>query len=243
MIQMVMTGSVRTQAEDIGRRFGEGLLDRTGFDPVEDEEIQTAALRSAALWNASLFGSQKSIDFALEQYDRLLKTGEKIHVDINGTVHRVVAWSRPESFEEMAARFEKTDSEQERMILAAALGSVNFSRLDDAVRFALDKIPPRLTFVPFRVMAGIPELGPSLWDMFLQNREKLEELPEFHYESILIGIITSGGLHHAEDVKRFFKHYSPEKLHAYLPYLRQTLDMALEILDSHLRLRHSLPIA
>jgi hypothetical protein len=139
----------------------------------------------------------------------------------------------------MAARFEKTESEQERMLLASALGSIKPSRLEDSVQFALEKIPPRLKFVPLSVMSGVPELSPLLWDMFLRYKTRLEELPEFHYERVLIGIITSGGLFHPEDIKSFFKTYAPEKLKSYLPYLRQTLDMALEILDSNLLLRNS----
>jgi aminopeptidase N len=241
LIQMVMTEPARTRAEKFGRELGEGILNRIGFQPVENEALTTAALRSTALWFSALFGSWKSIDFSIEQYGRFLKTGENIHPEISGAVQRITAWSRPESFDEMAARFEKTDSEQERMILASALGSVKPSRLDDAVRFALENIPPRLTFVPFRVMSGIPELAPHLWDMFLKNREKLEELPEFHFESILIGVITSGGLSQADDIKKFFKTYAPGKLSAYLPFLRQTLDMALEILEAHLQLRRSPP--
>jgi aminopeptidase N len=233
----VLQGPLKSRTENFGRDLAEKILNRIGFYPSAEEDMNTAALRSSALWQAALFGSLESVRFALEQYDHFGKTGEAIHSDIAGAVQRIAVWSRPEAFEEMASRFERSDSEQERMILAAAMGSVQTDRLEQSVQFALEKIPPRLRFVPLSVMSGIPQLSPHLWDLFLRHRERLEELPEFHYERILIGVITSGGLYHSEDIKTFFKTYAPKKLKSYLPYLRQTLDMALEILEALIQLR------
>ena len=237
----VLQGPHKTRTTNYGRDLAEKILARIKYYPVVGEDLNTAALRSSALWLAALFGSRESVQFALEQYDRYLKTGEAIHSDISGVVQKITAWSRPDAFEEMASRFGRSDSEQELMILASAMGSVKAERLEQSVRFALEKIPPRLQFVPLSVMSGIPQLSPHLWDMFLRHRESLEDLPEFHFERILIGIITSGGLFHSEDVKAFFKSYAPKKLESYLPYLRQTLDMALEMLDMLLQLRSSNP--
>jgi aminopeptidase N len=239
LIHFVCRDEVKSRAAGIGGDIAGKTLERIGYLPGEDEEINTAALRNTALWQAYLFGRREAEDFALERYGRMLDTGEAIHPEISAAVQKIAALSEPEAFYEMTERFLRTDSEQERMILASALGSVPPSKLQDAVDFALKKIPPRLRFVPVSVMSGIPQLIPHLWDMFLRNREQLEELPSFHYERVLIGIITSAGLADTEEVRKYFKAYAPENLKSYQPYLRQTLDMAMEMLEALIRLRRA----
>ena len=73
--------------------------------------------------------------------------------------------------------------------------------------------------------------------MFLANRKELETFPSFHFERVLASVITVGGLFTKDDVKEFLDSYKPESMKSYLPYLKQTVDMALEKLESLKQLR------
>ena len=59
----------------------------------------------------------------------------------------------------------------------------------------------------------------------------------WHPRWILIGVITIGGLIHEQEIKEFFSNYAPETMKSYQKYLRQTLDMALEVLDVNLKMK------
>jgi len=80
-------------------------------------------------------------------------------------------------------------------------------------------------------------LSSGLWPMFSRNRSRLEKLPPIYLERILIGIISIGGLFVEERVKEFFSGYAPRGFSFYQKHLRDTMDMALEMLEVNLELR------
>lgn len=237
LLGMVLEGNRLLDAVALGRRTAERILEKIGYAPLEHDDLNTAALRSILLWNAVQFDSGKAREFLMERFDTAEKGASLPHPDIADAVYRTAAFTEPKAFESLTARFLASESEQERMILAAALGCVGKERLQEAVRFALDNVPPRLRFVPFVMMAGNSKLMGELWGMFLANRKALETLPAFHFERVLASVITVGGLFTNDDVREFLDSYKPESMKSYLPYLKQTVDMALEKLEALKQLR------
>ncbi len=237
LLNLVVKGPAKDKVREAGKNLTEGILDRIEYVPQADESLTTSALRSGALWNAALFGGQRAVDFSLDQFNRMIKTGENIHPDIADPVQRTAAYTDSHSLETLISRFKASESEQERMILSAALGCVQEENMQKVIDFVLDEMPPRLQFIPIHTMSANPTLTPYLWDMFRQNQDKLEKLHPIHFEYIVIGVISIGGLTHAQKIKEFFSAYAPESLKSYQKYLRETLDMALEVLDVNLKLR------
>jgi tricorn protease interacting factor F2/3 len=239
LLNIVLEHEKITQVKEIGKTVTERALERIEFEPVPDEELATASLRSSALWSAVQFGSSRAVNFSKEQFGHMVRTGENVHPDIADAVQRAAAFTEQEALRELTYRFEATDSEQERMTIASALGCVRKENMEGALDFALDKMPPALKFIPPYVMSGNPALAPRLWNMFKENQERLEKLHPVHFERVLIGIISVGGLFQPEEIKKFFSAYEPESQKTYQKHLRESIDMALEMLEVNLKLRKS----
>jgi hypothetical protein len=229
----------KAQVNEVGKAFTERALERIGYVPRAGEELTVASLRSSALWSSALFGSQEAIDFSREQFGQMVRTGENIHPDIADAVQRVAAFTDRDTLNELTKRFKATESEQERMTIATALGCVLKENMQGALDFAFEKMPPALKFIPLYVMSGNPALAPHLWDMFKENQERLEKLHPMHFERIMIGIISVGGLAQEKRIKEFFVTYAPESQKSYQRHLRESMDMALEMLEVNLKLRKS----
>ncbi len=236
-LNLILEGPAGERIKEVGKNMTEQILDRIEYEPQADESLTTSALRSSALWNAALFGSQRAVDFSLDQFDKMIKTGTNIHPDIADPVQRITAYSDSQSLEALISRFKASDSEQERMILSVVFGCVRRKNMQKVIEFALEEVPPRLRYIPLYMMSANPSLTPALWEMFRKNQKKLEELHPIHLERILIGVITIGGLIYEQEIKDFFSTYAPESMKSYQKYLRQTLDMALEVLDVNLKMR------
>jgi len=241
LLNIVLDNDKTGRVREIGKTVTEKTLERIGMEPAPGEELTTASLRSSILWTAVQFGSSRAVEFCKEQFGHMVQTGENIHPDIADSVQRAAAFTDSAALDELAQRFKATDSEQERMTIASALGCVLKENMLGALDFALETMPPALKFIPPSVMAGNPALTPHLWDMFRENQERLEQLHPMHFERVLIGIISVGGLSMPGEVKEFCAGYAPESQMTYQKHLRESMDMALEMLEVNLKLRKSVP--
>jgi hypothetical protein len=237
LLNLIVDGPAREKIKQAGKNMTEQILGRIEYEPQADESLASSALRSSSLWNAALFGSQRAVDFSLDQFEKMIKTGTNIHPDIADPVQRIAAYSDEQSVEALTTRFKASESEQERMILSVDLGCVQKENMQEIIDFALEEIPPRLRYIPIYMMSANPSLTPYLWEMFRDYQDKLEEFHPIHFERILIGVITAGGLTNAQEIKEFFSTYTPKPLKSYQKHLRDTLDMALEVLDVNLKLK------
>jgi len=239
LLHTVLEGPTQQRCNKTGRAFTENILERVGLEPASDEPLAVSSLRSVAIWNSVLFGSSYAVDFSLQKVRDLVENGKFIHPDIADAVYKTAVFSDSRVFPELIKRFETSESEQERMILSAALGCVQPELMQEAVDYALDKIPPRLNFIPLSVMSSNPALTPHLWKTFRSNRERLETLAPVFFERVLIGIISLGGLENPEELKEFFSSYAPASMNTYQRHLQDTVDMSLEILEAFLKLRRA----
>jgi len=236
-LDLVLEGPAQERSRRLGLQFTTDTLSRIGFEPDPQEILPVSTLRSRAIWQAVVFGSSEAADFTRLTFSRTSEGGDPIPPDIADAVFKSAAFLMPDALGPLIARFEDSRSEQERMLLAAALGCVPPDNMQKVVTYALNQIPPRLRFIPLQLMPYNPRLAPFVWDMFLANRSDLEKLPAAFFERVLIGIISIGGLAHPEAVKRFFSTYAPEEMKAYQSHLDDTMAMALEMLEANVRLR------
>lgn len=238
-LDLVLEAPGREAARKIGLPLTRRILERIGRRPAQEEPLPITALRSAALWRAVLQEDDPSIAFCLEAYESTAGGGASPHPDIADAVWRTAAALEPRAFAYLKQRFLSSESEEERMVLSAALGCVSPERMEEALDFAFESLPPALRFVPLSVMAGHPGLAPQLLDAFLHDRVRWESLHPAHFERVMVGVISVGGLGRDQEAREFFSEYAPESLGAYLRYFRETVTMALEILEVNTRLRRA----
>ncbi len=218
----IIKGSFRAKIKEIGKDFSERILEKIGYEPKPDELHAVSNLRSMVIWTAAIFGSQKSIDFALNQFSKI-KNGELIHVDIKGAVLRVASYINEKNIDWLIQNFEKLDNEPERINFVAALGSAKESEMKKVLQFTMDKIPPRIKFYPIVLMARNPNTSPFMWDWFVANIKGLEKFHPSHFERILDEIVSNSGIEKEEEVEKFFKSYKIKE-----ETLQDVLKMALE---------------
>ncbi|NVM01925.1 MAG: M1 family metallopeptidase [Candidatus Helarchaeota archaeon] len=227
----LIKGSFRVKIKEIGRNFSERILEKIGYEPKSDELHAVSNLRSMVMWTAAIFGSQKSVDFALNQFLKI-EQGEPIHADIRGAVMRVTSYIDEKKCDWLLKNFEKIDNEPERINFVAALGSIKEDYMEKVLQFTMEKIPPRIKFYPIVLMTRNPNTSPLMWDWFVANIKGLEKFHPSHFERILDAVVSISGIEKEEEVKKFFKSYKIKE-----KTLQDVLKMALEKLEINSKLR------
>jgi len=230
---LVMEGAKRDKIASIGKSLFEKVLSNTGYEPRPVEKQTTSILRDRIIRHAVLYGSKDVRKFALSKFSSLLK-GEKVHPDIMKSVMQVGALNgNHETFEWFDKRLKSTSSEHERMNILMALGCFeDKSLIERAQRYTLHKVPDRNRFIPIGSMAANPHALPHMWEWYLANVEELEKFHPIHYERVIAGIVSVGGLGKEEKVRGFFKDYMNKKDKA-----KDVIKLSLERLEINSRMR------
>lgn len=234
-LYLVMEGSTREKAADLGRKLIARLLARVGYEPGPGENHTTSMLRDQVILPAAIYGLEEVSEFAAGRFDSLLR-GHPVHPDIMRSVMQVGAWTEAEdAFGWFRERLVSTESEHERMNILAALGSFRgAASIETARQFILEEVPNRNKFVPICQMALNPQAVPGLWEWYLRNLEALERLHPVHYERVVAAIVPVAGIGKREEVEGFFSDYVREKGRA-----RDAISMALEKRAVYERMRGS----
>ncbi|MHA1377512.1 MAG: M1 family metallopeptidase [Candidatus Helarchaeota archaeon] len=214
--------SLREKIKETGRKICENVLRKIGYEPKSGELHNISSLRSIIIWVGAVFGSQETIEFALNQFAKL-KDNKPIHEDIMAAVMRTVAYEENEACDWLIKKFEKIDNEPERINVAIALGSVKKDYMKKALQFALEKIPPRIKFYPIIYIIRNPSTRPLIWDWFVENIKELENFHPNHYQTIIDELITIGGIGREDEIKAFFKSYETKD-----KTLQDVINMSLE---------------
>ncbi|RJQ81272.1 MAG: M1 family peptidase [Desulfobacteraceae bacterium] len=218
------------------RALVEPVLARIGFDPADGEPQTTAILREQLLWQAAVWGAEPAVAFAHDRFEQLM-AGRAVHPDIARAVMQIGAWTRGRpALAWLFRRFGESPSEHERLNILSALGAFqNWEWTEQALAFALDKVPPRNRFIPIVAASANPAAQTHLWDWYRTNLKTLETFHPLLYERVITAIIPLGGLDREEEVRRFADTY----LQAH-PNLGDAVRLALENLDINTRMRGAL---
>jgi len=210
-----------------------GVLDRIGCAPRPDEAHTTAILRDQVLFDAVQYGCREAEAFALERFEDLRKD-RAVHPDILRSVLQVGAWNGDGRvlgwFER---RFQKCESEHERMTLLAALGCFRRpAEIEKVLDDVLTVVPPRNKFIPVVALAANPSAASILWDWYVGRLAQIEQFHPMLYERVIAAIAPAAGLTRPDEVREFFADYLQK---AGKP--REVIRLSLERLEINWRMR------
>jgi len=229
----IMEEPLRESVISAGKNICERILKRIGFDPDPEEKHTISLLRDQLIWQAALYGSQEIIEIGLARFADLMKDQE-VHADIVKSVMQVGAFTGDmKVFRWFEQRMESSASEHERMNILIALGGFKDKELiEKTLEYTLEKVPNRNKFIPINALSSNPYSAPFLWDWYVKEQNRLEQLHPLHYERIVSGVITVGGMGRQDEVKKFFHEYMQKKKLA-----RETIKLSLERLEINTRTR------
>lgn len=229
----IVEGKIRDRVMAAGRDLCERVLQDIGFDPEPGEGHTVSLVRDQLIWQGAAYGSREITETALARFSGLMK-GRPLHADIvKGVMQAGALNGDMKVFRWFEQRLESSESEHERMNILMSLGGFRDKALvAKALEFTLEKVPARNKFIPINALSGNPYSASFLWEWYLKEREGLEQLHPLHYERIVSGIISTGGMGRQDEVKRFFDEYRQKKGLA-----GETISLSLERLEINTRMR------
>jgi tricorn protease interacting factor F2/3 len=233
---LIMEGGDRERIATLGRSLIEGLLEKIGYEPTEDEKHTVSILRDQILWHAAVYGSDRALAFASDKFQALCHGEEAVHADIMKSVMRIGALTGgSEAHRWFQERFQSTESEHDRMNILMAMGSFKERALIEKVQqYILDTVPARNQFIPVGVLSSNPYACEHMWEWYTGHLEKIEQFHPMHYERVIASIVPMGGLGREREVKTFFEDYISKKDKA-----RDVIKLSLEKLEANSRMRRS----
>ncbi len=138
-----------------------------------------------------------------------------------------------EALEWMKNKYKVSESEHERMNILAGLACFEKPALIlDALEFSLNEVPSRNKFMPIAAMGENVHAEPLLWDWFVENLVRLEQMHPLHFERVITGVVPVAGIEKVSEVKDFFAQYMEKTSRA-----KDAIALALEKLDINVRMR------
>jgi tricorn protease interacting factor F2/3 len=185
------------------------------------------------MWEAAIFGSTKTIQFADKKFSSLMQKAS-VHPDIMKSIMQVGALKgKLQAFSWLDQRFQSSQVEHERMNILIALGCFQDTQLiAKAQEYVLEQVPARNTFIPVVAMASNPFAIPLMWDWYVSNLARIEQFHPMLYERVVAAIVPIAGLERADEVKTFFEDYMKKTDKA-----ADVIKLSLERLEINLRMR------
>jgi tricorn protease interacting factor F2/3 len=232
---MVSEGKIKKNIMTTGKSFLARVLAQLGFEPEAKEPQTTAMLRDQILWQAVLFGFEQARAWAHEQFV-LLMAGEEVHPDIARSVMQVGALTGDnQSFAWFDKELQASQSEHERLNILIALGSFGDRALiDEALTYALQKVPDRNKFIPICAMANNPKATGNMWNWFVDHVDELAAFHPVHFERVIAAVVPVCGLGREKSIQSFFEGYLRHN-----QKVRDVVALSLEKLEINKRLRGS----
>ncbi len=227
--------SQREQISNLGRKLFENALQKIGFEPKEDDGLQVSEIRDILIWTAFTFGSQDVSKFGATKFQNLLG-GKKVHPDILPSTLRIGVATNEKAMEYLKTRITAADTpESEKLYSLQALGCMrDKERLITTLEFNLEQVPKKNRDRIISMAGQNPIMTGYMWQWFLDNLEKLEQLHPMQFESIIAGLIPICGLGKEPEVRQFLEKYVKKN-----ETVKDTIKMALERLDVNSRLRRN----
>jgi tricorn protease interacting factor F2/3 len=215
-----------------GPWFGE-VLARMGYDPRTDEDHTTAILRDQILFDAARYGCREAEAFALQKFEEL-REGGSVHPDILRSVLQAGAWHGDRQvFRWFDRRFQKSESEHERLTVLAALGCFRSrGEIEKVLDYVLAAVPPRNKFIPVVALAANPSAASILWRWYVARLPQIEQFHPMLYERVIAAIVPAAGLEHPDEVRGFFTEYMQKNGKAH-----DVIRLSLERMGIHCRMR------
>ena len=231
----VMDASGREKISLFAGPWYQDIIEKIGYEPGKAEKITVSLLREQLIWEAALFGSTRTTEFADYHWSVLLK-GAPVHSDLMRCVMQVAALTGDaQVFDWFDARFRASQVEHERLNILVALGCFKDETLiKKSQNYVLKTVPPRNQFIPVVAMASNPYAIGLMWDWYVSNLQEIEKFHPLLYERVIAAIVPVGGLEKAGDVNAFFEDYMKKTDTA-----QDVIKLSLERLEINLRIREN----
>ena len=209
------------------------VLERIGFAPRTEEAQTTAILRDQILFDAVQYGCPQAEAFAVDRFEDLRKGGA-VHPDILRSVLQAGAWRGDgRDLNWFDRRFQKCESEHERMTILAALGCFRGRReIEKVLDYVLAVVPPRNKFIPVVALAANPAAAAVLWDWYVQHLPQIEQFHPMLYERVIAAVVPAAGMERPDEVRGFFAEYMRKTEKA-----REVIRLSLEHMEINCRMR------
>lgn len=226
--------SKREQIGNVGRKIFENVLQKIGFEPKNEDGLQVAIIRDILLWTAYTFGSQKAAQFGAKKFRDLLD-GKKIHPDILSSTLRIGAATNDQAMSYLVKKVSAEDTtELEKVYSLKALGCLKEKqKVLTALEFNLEQVPKKNRNQMISMAVQNLAVTDHMWEWFLDNLKKLEQLHIAQFEEIVISLIPICCLGKEEEVKKFFEEYIKKN-----ESVKDTIKTALEKLEVNSKLRN-----
>ncbi|WXG40557.1 MAG: M1 family metallopeptidase [Candidatus Freyarchaeum deiterrae] len=227
--------SKREQISSLGRKLFENALKKIGFEPKDDDGLQVSTIRDILIWTAFTFDSQDAAKFGATKFQKLLD-GKKVHADILPSTLRIGAATNEQAMEYLMKKITAADTpELEKLYSLNALGCIrDKQKILTALEFNLEQVPKKNRNQIINMAIQNPIMTDYMWQWFLDNQVKLEQLHPIHFERVIAGLIPICGLDKETEVKKFFEDYMKKK-----EAVKDTIKMTLEKLEVNSRLRNT----
>jgi tricorn protease interacting factor F2/3 len=132
-----------------------------------------------------------------------------VHPDILRSVLQTGAWRGDgRDFSWFDQRFQKCESEHERMTVLAALGCFRGQReIEKVLDYVLAEVPPRNKFIPVVALAANPSAAAILWKWYVSRLPQIEQFHPMLYERVIAAIVPAAGMERPDEVRGFFAEY------------------------------------
>ncbi len=224
---LVLRGKIRTRTTQTAVTLMNAALGAIGSLPDPDESQTTAMLRDQLFVHGALIGNAQALNFLTDQFNGFL-SGATIAPDIfRGVMTAGAVSGGRAALEAMIRRFEGSGVEHERMTLAGALGCFDaWSLLEEALDYALEKVPDRIRFMPLVAAAGNPAAADRLWPWFVENIPRIERMHPLLFERVVAAFVPGPGMQDPDRTVTFC-----ESLQIEQPRLKDVIALSLERLD------------
>ncbi len=204
-LQLLSPDSERQRICATAASFFRGWLSTIGLAPSTEEPHSRSILRDRLLWPAAMAGVREAEQFGKEKFAEMV-SGNPVDPEIFSAVARIGAMTGgQEAFSWFMQRLADSESEHERMAVAAAIGCFRRQeQIRSALAAVLETIPDRNKFIPVVAMAANPDAIASLWPWYVAHRSEIERFHPLLYERVVAALIPACGLDREQEVADYF---------------------------------------
>ena len=231
----VLLADQRPAIAAIGRALCENGLGQIGLQPQAGENHQGVRLRQELLWAGGLFSSEAVRQFGSEQFATWCE-GTAVPADILPAILKLGALTHSDAFRFLTDRLKsKSLSEAESIIILEALAQLpQPEQLQQALAFNWQQIANSQHVHMIAAATFNPASAEFMWERLLANRAQLMQLHRGQLAGTLARLLPIAGLGRETAVHNFC-----QSLATQIPFLQDSLTMALEWLTVNGRLRQA----
>ena len=232
-------GKNKQKISEVGVTFHESYLDKIQYMPQLNETFANTVSRNLLIKNASFLGSQKAIEFCMQQF-KDIQQGKTIPPDIIDAVLTIGA-RKTNDLEWFLNRLSNAKNEVEIINFGTALGEFSdpliVKKILDEIVFS--KIPMRNLDNTIRRLCVNPSAmtDKKLWKFFIANLDNIGRVNEIIQPFIINAIVTNPAVD-AEtkfDMEKFFADYNKVN-----PVAKMTTEKSFETVAINIRVKKSL---